>query len=79
MSKRAPKAWRDLTERQVEVGILLMEGELSRAEIAGRLGIGVKTVDSHRMTLLRGLSLESNVQLCWFGIKHKLVKVRAHS
>ena len=73
---QGPAKWNRLTPMQQEVALRLMRGDMTRDDIAEDLGIGVKTVDSHRLTLLKSLNLSSNVQLCLFGIRSGLVKVK---
>lgn len=61
-----------LTDREREVLILIADG-LTNAEIAGRLGISVKTVDRHRENLMHKLNLHSRVDLVKYAIKHGLI------
>ena len=67
--------WESLSERQREIALLLMGGTMSRSQIAESLDVGEKTVDSHRLSLLARLNLNSTVQLVHFGIRHGLIKV----
>lgn len=62
----------NLTDREREVLILIADG-LTNAEIAGRLGISVKTVDRHRENLMHKLNLHSRVDLVKYAIKHGLI------
>ena len=70
------KLWWNLTERQRELALLLMTGKYSREEMAEKLGVGLKTVDSHRLTLLSGLKLQNAVQLVHFGVKNGLITIK---
>ncbi|GMV06430.1 MAG: DNA-binding response regulator [Gemmatimonadota bacterium] len=52
----------DLTDRELDVFRLVGEGLTSR-EIAARLGLSVKTVETHRTKVMRKLGLENAHQL----------------
>ena len=67
--------WWSLTDRQRQIGLMIMGGELSREEMADALGVGLKTIDSHRLTLLAGLQLGNAVQLVHYGVRHGLIKI----
>ncbi len=67
--------WWSLTDRQRQIGLMMMGGDMSREEMANALGVGLKTVDSHRLTLLAGLGLSNAVQLVHFGVRHKLIRI----
>lgn len=57
-----------LSARQVEVLKLVAEGYRTR-DIANRLGLRVKTVESHRYALMKRLQMESVVGLVHFAIR----------
>lgn len=57
-----------LTPREREVLQLLAEG-LSSKEIAARLGLVLKTVDSHRTNIIRKLDLHSVAELTKYAIR----------
>jgi DNA-binding NarL/FixJ family response regulator len=61
-----------LTFRQREIVRLLAEGK-SNKEIASYLGISVKTVETHRATLMRKLGFKSITELVRFAIRNRLV------
>ncbi|RUZ73101.1 response regulator transcription factor [Mesorhizobium sp. M7A.F.Ca.US.006.01.1.1] len=61
----------ELTPREREVVRLVAEGE-SNKRIAARLGVSVKTVDSHRTTAMRKLDLRNVVDLVHYAIRNKL-------
>jgi DNA-binding NarL/FixJ family response regulator len=61
-----------LSAREIEVLQLLVTGQSSK-EIAVRMGISVKTVDTHRTHLLRKLKLRSAVELVRYAFRHGLV------
>lgn len=60
-----------LTPREREVLQLLAEG-LSSKEIAARLGLVLKTVDSHRTNIIRKLDLHSVAELTKYAIREGL-------
>ncbi len=60
-----------LSKRELEVLRYLAVGKTNR-EIAERLGISVKTVDTHRGHLLKKLQLRNNADLTRFAIRHGL-------
>ncbi|HEX4952281.1 MAG TPA: response regulator transcription factor [Thermoanaerobaculia bacterium] len=61
-----------LSDREFEVMRLLALGHTTR-EIAARLFIGIKTVDTHRANLLRKLDLRHNVDVARFAIQNGFV------
>lgn len=63
----------NLTDREFQVMRLLAEGKTNR-EIAERLFIGVKTVDTHRANLLRKLCLRNNADLARFAMQQGYVQ-----
>jgi DNA-binding NarL/FixJ family response regulator len=62
-----------LTSREREVVRLLASGETNRA-IALKLGISVKTVESHRANVMRKLELQSIVDLVRYAVRNRLVE-----
>jgi DNA-binding CsgD family transcriptional regulator len=68
-----PAEWAGLTARHQEVALLLMSGNHTMPAIAEELGIGTKTVDTHRLNLLFELGIKNNVQLAHYGLRHRLV------
>ncbi len=62
----------ELSPRELEVALLLARGEVNR-EIATALGISVKTVDTHRLHLLKKLGCKHNVALARLMIRDGLV------
>lgn len=68
---RSPEA--SLTDREYQVLRLLAHGYVNR-EIAGQLGVGVKTIDTHRANLLRKLGLRHNVDLVRFAIRQRIIE-----
>ena len=69
----APRPLDALTEREREVLKLVAEG-LTTKEIAARLEISARTVESHRANLMRKLDVRSVARLTQFAIREGLVK-----
>lgn len=61
-----------LTEREIEV-IRLITKELSSHEIAKRLFIAPKTVETHRHNILRKLAVKNTVGIIKYAIKNGIV------
>ncbi len=61
-----------LTSREREVLILIAEGQ-SNKEIANNLGIGVRTIETHRERIMRRLNIRSVAGLTKFAIANGLV------
>lgn len=60
-----------LSPREREVLSLIAEG-FSRAEIGQRLGISIRTADTHRKHIMEKLELHSTADLTRFAIRHGL-------
>jgi two-component system response regulator NreC len=65
---------RKLTPRERRIILLVAIGRKSR-EIAEELGIGVKTVETHRANLNKKLGLRNLTQLIKYAIQKGLVKL----
>jgi DNA-binding NarL/FixJ family response regulator len=65
--------FRTLTAREREIVQMLAEGK-SNKEIAARLSISVKTVETHRATVMRKLDINSIVELVHYAIRNQLVE-----
>lgn len=63
-----------LSVRELSVLSLLAEG-MRNDEIAASLFISIKTVDTHRMNLMRKLALRTNVDIVRFAIRRGLVEL----
>lgn len=70
--KKEPFA--QLTNREREVLALIAEGQ-SNKEIANRLGIGVRTIETHRERIMRRLGIHSVAGLTKFAIANGLVSL----
>ena len=63
-----------LSDREREILVLLAEGQ-SLKDIATRLTLSVKTVDAHKVNLMRKLDLHDRSELIRYAIRKKLVEV----
>jgi DNA-binding NarL/FixJ family response regulator len=63
----------DLTERELEVLKLVAEG-LTNRQIAARLVISVKTVQSHRTNIMEKLDLHDRTDLVKYAIRRGLIE-----
>ena len=70
---REPRPLDLLTERERMVLKLVAEGHPTK-EIASRLGISARTVESHRANLMRKLELRSVARLTQFAIREGLIE-----
>src|SRR5207244_12813311 len=70
--KKDPSA--QLTSREREVLVLIAEGQ-SNKEIANRLGIGVRTIETHRERIMRRLDIHSVAGLTKFAIANGMVSL----
>jgi DNA-binding NarL/FixJ family response regulator len=61
-----------LTAREREIVHLVAEGKTNK-EMAGLLGISVKTVETHRTHLMRKLGFSSVVQLVHYAVRNHMV------
>lgn len=61
-----------LTEREVEV-LKLITQELSTAEIADKLNITVKTIETHRRNLYKKIKVKNVVGLAIYAVKNNIV------
>lgn len=68
--KKEPFA--QLTSREREVLVLIAEGQ-SNKEIANKLGIGVRTIETHRERIMRRLDIHSVAGLTKFAIANGMV------
>ena len=62
-----------LTEREVEVLALIADGKTSRA-IARKLGISLRTVESHRANMMEKLDLDNAAALVRYAVEHGFTK-----
>jgi two-component system, NarL family, nitrate/nitrite response regulator NarL len=63
-----------LTSREREVLVLIAEGK-SNKEIADKLGIGVRTIETHRERIMRRLNIHSVAGLTKYAIANGLISL----
>lgn len=69
-----PNILEALSSREQEILRLVAEGKTSR-EIAERLSISPKTVDTYRSRLMRKIGVENLAALVKFAIRHGLISL----
>ncbi len=74
MAKAAPDASDPLSTREREVLQLLAEGRKT-AEIAARLHVSTKTVETHRRQIMSKLSLDSVAALTKYALRHGFISL----
>jgi two-component system response regulator NreC len=62
-----------LTAREREIVQLLAEGR-SNKEVAGALGVSIRTAETHRANVLRKLNLDSLASLVRYAIRNKMIE-----
>ncbi len=70
------ESFNQLTSREREVLILIAEGQ-SNKEIASRLGIGVRTIETHRERIMHRLDIHSVAGLTKFALANGLVSLES--
>jgi DNA-binding NarL/FixJ family response regulator len=63
-----------LSTREIEI-LKLFAGGLSNQEIADKLFISIRTVESHKNHIMQKLELDSTVDLIKFAIKNKIIEI----
>ncbi|NKE70294.1 response regulator transcription factor [Nitrospiraceae bacterium HYJII51-Mn-bac16s-1-B09] len=63
-----------LTKREKEVLCLVAEGHTNR-QVAERLGIKIKTVETHRANIMNKLALRNFVELVKYAIRKGMIKL----
>ncbi len=61
-----------LTEREIEI-LKLITQEFSTSEIAKKLDLGVKTIETHRRNLYKKLRVKNVVGLAMYAVKNNIV------
>jgi two-component system response regulator NreC len=64
----------ELTPREIEVLRLVAEGHTNQ-EIAGRLQLSRKTVDTHRTNLMRKLGIHDVTELVKYALRHGVIRL----
>ena len=64
----------ELSKREIEVLRMLAEGVLN-SDIADKLFISIRTVESHKSHIMQKLELHTTAELVKFAIKNKLIEI----
>jgi DNA-binding NarL/FixJ family response regulator len=73
-SGRAAEKLESLTQREMEILKLIVEGYANK-DIADRLYISIRTVETHRTNIMHKLEMNSIIDLVKFAIKKKLISL----
>ena len=66
--------YEQLTDREKQVLQLLAEGKTNK-EVAVILSVGVSTVESHRLNLMKKLDLHNTAELVLYAVRKKILRV----
>ena len=72
--QNTPDSYELLTEREKRVLQLLAEGKTNK-DVATSLSIGVSTVETHRLNLMKKLDLHNTAELVLYAVRKKLLRV----
>jgi len=64
----------NLTTREQEILLYVVEG-MNNSNIANKLNISIRTVETHKTSIMRKLNLNSTVDLVKFAIKHNIIEL----
>jgi len=65
---------RELSKREKEVVQLIATGYKNK-EVAGKLGVAVKTVETHRANVMNKLALRNVAQLICYAIQKGMISI----
>ena len=65
---------KNLTKREQEILLYVVEG-MTNPSIAKKLNISIRTVETHKTSIMRKLNLNSTVDLVKFAIKHNIIEI----
>lgn len=63
-----------LSKREIEILKMFAEGHINK-EIAERLFISIRTVESHKNHIMQKLNLKTQVELVKYAIRHNLINI----
>lgn len=63
-----------LSKREIEILVMFAEGFINK-EIADRLYISIRTVESHKNHIMQKLNLKTQVELVKYAIRHNLINI----
>jgi len=64
----------NLTIREHEILLYVVEG-MNNKSIADKLNISIRTVETHKTSIMRKLNLSNTVDLVKFAIKHNIIEI----
>jgi len=70
----SPETQKNLTDREIDIIKVFSEG-LTYKEIAARLNISVKTIETHKANILKKLELNNIIELVKYAIKNKIIRI----
>ena len=73
-SNRLLKTEKELTKRELEV-VKLFSDSLSYKEIADQLNISIRTIESHKKSILEKLELNTIIDIVKYAIKHGIINI----
>lgn len=62
-----------LTDRELEIVQMIAEGRMNK-QVSNDLGISVKTVESHRASVMRKLNLTTAADLVRYAVRHNIIE-----
>lgn len=63
-----------LSKREIEILVMFAEGFINK-EIADKLFISIRTVESHKNHIMQKLNLKTQVELVKYSIRHNLIHI----
>jgi DNA-binding NarL/FixJ family response regulator len=72
--KKVHDSYELLTDREKQVLQLLAEGKTNK-EVAAALALGLSTVETHRLNLMRKLDLHNTAELVLYAVRKKILRV----
>jgi DNA-binding NarL/FixJ family response regulator len=63
-----------LSKREIEILVMFAEGFINK-EIADKLFISIRTVESHKNHIMQKLNLKTQVELVKYAIRHNLINI----
>jgi DNA-binding NarL/FixJ family response regulator len=73
-TRNEEKNHEELSKREIEVLRMLAEG-IPNVEIAGKLFISIRTVESHKSHIMQKLELHTTAELVKYAIRNKLIEI----
>jgi len=66
--------WDQLTEREKQV-LQLLAGGKSNKEVATALSLGLSTIETHRLNLMKKLDLHNTAEVVLYAVRKKILRV----